>query len=207
LGSLSLLTLQQLGYWRDSETLWTRALAVTHGDVRVEKQLANAFVGMGDGDRALPHLIHIAQIDPQDTTVHVNLGACYAAQGRSQEAAQEFEKVVELTEHKNLSSDDRKFRASALLNLGFAYTGTGDYSRALANFTAADRFDPQMTDKIAEELQRSVSETPSEASYIKLALLLRAKGEVQQAVSVLQNAINNNPDSLNSRTLSDLLSR
>lgn len=205
LGALSVLTIEQVGYWRDSETIWTRALAVTHGDLQVEKQLANALVVMGDGDKALPHLEHIAQIEPQDTTIHVNLGACYAAQGRSQEAAQEFERVVELTEHKNLTADDRKFRTSALLNLGFAYTRTGDYSRALADFTAADHFDPQMTSNVAQELQHTVSESPSQAGYIKLALLLRAQGNVKQAVSVLQDAIANSPDDLTSRILSDLL--
>lgn len=206
LGALSVLTIEQVGYWRDSETIWTRALAVTHGDLQVEKQLANALVVMGDGDKALPHLEHIAQIEPQDTTIHVNLGACYAAQGRSEEAAQEFEKVVQLTEHKDLTSDDRKFRTSALLNLGFAYTRTGDYPRALADFTAANHFDPQMTNNIAEELERTVSDTPSEAGYIKLALLLRAKGNLKAAMSVLQNAINYKPDDLTGRTLSDLLS-
>lgn len=207
LGALSLLTLQQVGYWRDSETIWTRALEVTHGDIQVEKQLANALVVTGDGDKALPHLVHIAQADPQDTTIHVNLGACYAAQGRSQEAAQEFEKVVQLTEHKDLTPDIRKFRTSAMLNLGFAYTRTGDYSRALANFTAADHFDPEMTHTVAQQLQSSLSETPSEAGYIKLALLLRAKGEVQEAMSVLQDAINHHSGTVDSSALSDLLSQ
>ena len=112
--------------------------------------------------------------------------------------------MVELTEHRDLTADDRKFRTSALLNLGLAYTHTGDYARALADFTAADHFDPQMTSNIAQELQRTVSESPSEAGYIKLALLLRAQGNVQQAQSVLQDAINNSPDDLTNRTLSEL---
>lgn len=203
--AICFLTSQQLEYWHDSETIWTHALQTTHGDLLVEKQLANALVTLGETDKALPHLIHIAQVDPNDTTTHVNLGACYAAQERIDEATDEFEKVIQLTNHKELSLDDRKFRTSAFLNLGFAYSRSKDYPNALVNFQAASQFDSPMVDQMISDFERAVSTQPAESLYLRLSLLLQARGKDNEAISVLEEQIKLHPDSVESRALLNYL--
>jgi tetratricopeptide (TPR) repeat protein len=203
--AICFLTFQQLEYWRDSETIWTRALQITHGDLLVEKQLANALVMLGETDKALPHLIHIAQVDPKDTTTHANLGACYAAQDRIEDATDEFQKVIQLTNHKELSLDDRKFRTSAFLNLGFAYSRSKDYPNALVNFQEASQFDASMVDQMISDFERDVSTQPTESLYLKLSLLLQARGKDNEATSVLEQQIKLYPDSADSRALLNYL--
>jgi len=203
--AICFLTFQQLEYWHDSETIWTHALQITHGDLLVEKQLANALVTLGHTDKALPHLIHIAQVDPKDTTTHVNLGACYAAQDRIEDATDEFEKVIQLTNHKELSLDDRKFRTSAFLNLGFAYSRSKDYPKALVNFQGAGQFDAPMVDQMISDFERAVSSEPTESLYLKISLLLQARGKDNEATSLLEEQIKLHPDSADSRALLNYL--
>ena len=205
LGALCWLTFQQLGYWQNSATIWSHALQITNGNLQVEKQLANAFVSMGDTEQALPHLVNITRRDPQDITSHVNLGSCYAAQGKIEEGTKEFEKVVQLTDHKDLSADERKFRTSAFLNLGFAYIRSKDYPKALTNFQGANQFDPPMVDQMIEGFERTVAAEPTEGSYLNLSLLLRAKGKHSQASSILEDAIQDNPGYEDSRDLLNYL--
>ena len=200
-----LITLQQLSYWQNSGTIWSEALRITNGNLQVEKQLANAFITSSEADQAVPHLINIARLDPEDITTHVNLGACYASQGRIQEATQEFAKVVQLTDHDGLGPDARKFRTSAFLNLGFAYTRSKDYPKALINFRGASDFDASMVDKIIADFERSVSNTPPEHSYLTLSLLLRARGRDAQATSILEDAVKDNPEYVNCRDLLNYL--
>ena len=198
---LSMITYRQIGYWQNSATIWSEALRITDGNLQVEKQLANALVMSRETDQALPHLINIARLDPTDTTTHVNLGAGYAAQGRIQDATREFERVVQLTDHPDLSNDDRKFRTSAFLNLGLAYLRSRDYPKALVNFRGASKFDAPMVDKLTAEFTRSISTAPSEGTYLTVALLLRARGKDSEATGTLEDAIKVNPEYLDSRDL------
>jgi len=205
LASVYLLTFQQLGYWQNSAAIWSHAFQITNGSLVVEKQLANALVMSRDTEKALPHLINIANRDPKDITTHANLGACYASQGMIPEAAQQFEQVIQLTNHKDLSSDDRKYRTSAFLNLGFAYARSKDYPKALTSFREAGEFDPSMVDQLIADFERSLSAEASESMYLKLSLLLQARGKNSQAISVLQQVINANPDYVDSRDLLNYL--
>jgi hypothetical protein len=205
LAAISLLSLQQIGYWQNSTTLWSQALRITDGNLQVEKQLANALVMSRDTEHALPHLINIVRLDPKDTTAHVNLGACFAAQGRIAEATTEFARVVQLTDHKDLGPDDRKFRTSAFLNLGFAYVRSRDYPNALLNLRGASDFDPPMVDKMITDFESSVATRPSEGSYLTLSLLLRARGKDAQATSILEDAVKGNSEYVNCKDLLDYL--
>lgn len=203
--AIYLLSVQQLGYWQNGATIWTHAFQITNGNLLVEKQLANALVMSGETEQALPHLINISRVDPKDITTHANLGACYAAEERISEAAQEFEQVIWLTDHKDLTSDDRKYRTSALLNLGFAYARSKDYPKALASFQGASEFDPSIVDQTIATFERTLSTGASEGVYLKLSLLLEARGKDNQAISILEEAIKVNPDYLDSHELLNYL--
>jgi Tfp pilus assembly protein PilF len=199
------LTSQQLGYWQNSVTIWSRTLEITNGDLQVEKQLANALVTAGETQQVLPHLINITRRDPNDTTDHANLGACYAALGQTEDAMQEFQKVVQLTDHSDLSPDDRKVRSSAFLNLGFAYAHSKDYRTALTNFQGATASDSSMVDQLIAKFEGDIAAAANERSYLNLSLLLRAEGKDSQASSLLEDAIHANPDYVNSRDLLNYL--
>jgi protein O-mannosyl-transferase len=203
--SICLLTSQQLTYWKNSATIWSHALKITNGSLLVEKQLANALVMSRETEQALPHLIHISKLDPNDIVIHVNLGACYAAQGRIPDASQEFEQVIRLTDHKTFSADDRKYRTSAFLNLGFAYTQLRDFPKALLNFQGASDFDASVVDRIIADFERSVSTDAAEGAYLKLSLLLQSRGKYSEARSVLKELVKANPDYTDSKELLDYL--
>lgn len=203
--AICLLTRQQLGYWKNSETIWLHALEITKGNLLVEKQLTNALVMSRETEQALPHLIHISMVDPTDVVTHVNLGASYAAQGDLPEATQEFEDVIRLTDHEQFSTDARKYRTSAFLNLGFAYAQLKDYPKALADFKGAIEFDAAMVDQVIADFERSISASSSEGSCLKLSLLLQARGKYKEARSVLEDQLRINPDYLDSKNLLNYL--
>jgi hypothetical protein len=206
LGTLSILAYHQLSYWKTSRDLWSHALIVMNGNVDVEKELTNLLVMEQDTAEALPHLLRIAKLDPADPTTHGNLGASYEAQGRIQEATEEFETVVRLTDRGNLNPEDRWARVSALLNLGLTSTMLKDYPHAITEFQSANRSDTEFISKTAENIRSSLAEAPSEPAYVRLSLLLQAMGKDQEASTLLQNAISENPDYSNARAVMEFLS-
>ena len=60
---LGTMTYMQTGYWRDSETLWTRALAVTKDNFTAHSNLANTLAAKGRIDEAILHAIHILLLE------------------------------------------------------------------------------------------------------------------------------------------------
>ena len=201
LSVLWLLTFRQIGYWQDSVTIWSHTLQVTGENLHSEKQLANAMIRQGEAVQALPYLLNLAKLAPDDVWTHANIGASYASQRRIKDATDEFETVVRLTDRENLNSMDRVFRSSALLNVGFANLVFRDYSKALMNFQAANQSDPTTIDRTIEAFNRSLTASPTEGDYLRLSLLLRAKGEANQASLLLHQALTSNPNYANAREL------
>lgn len=196
----------QLDYWQDSVSVWSHAAQVTPVNALAEKQLASALVVRGDDEQAMPHLLNEARFNPNDIPTHVDMGVYYASHRRLEEAREEFEKVVKLTDHAPLDAEEQRFRASSLLDLGFAYALLKDYPRALISFQRADQANSAMVDKTLDAVVRSVTQSPSEEGYIKLSLLLRAKGKDRESSSILEDAIKANPDSADTRDVLNYLS-
>jgi len=201
LAVLSVLTLRQLTYWQDSVTLWSHAFEVTHGDLQVEKQLANAMVRENQTGSVAPHLMNIERLDPNDVSTHVNLGSSYRSAGKLEEAVREFQTALQLTEHRDLTVQDRRFRSVALFNLGSTYISLKDYPDALLSFQNLNRFEPSTVDQMIETFQNSVANAPSERGYENLALLFDSKGELGEASSLLQGIIEENPGLSETRAL------
>jgi len=205
LALLSFLSFQEMGYWENSVTIWSRALQVMPGNVHIEEQLANALAQRGDAEAAMPHLLNIEKLDPEDAPTHANLGSCYAMRGEMQDAIREFEIVITLTNHADLSPPDRLSRSSAQLNLGFAYAESKEFAMALKSLQGADQTNPAFIDSTMEAVGRNLAASPSDLGFLRLGLLLRAKGNEQDASSILERAIAKNPDYVNSRELLDFL--
>ena len=62
LGGLTALTWVQVGYWRDSTTLWEHALAVTEDNDRAHEHLSQCYRKLGRLDEADRHLAEAARI-------------------------------------------------------------------------------------------------------------------------------------------------
>jgi tetratricopeptide (TPR) repeat protein len=205
LATLAFVTFKQIGYWENSVTIWSRTLQLTTDNLPAERQLATALVANNDIQGALPHFIAAARLDPGNITAIVNIGAYYAAQGRLQEASQEFETAIKSIDHRNLSEKDEEYRASAFLNLGFVYALSHEFPKALVNLENVTQSNSAMVDQTVQTLERSLANAPSQRDYLKLSLLLRAKGKEREAVSVLQDAIKSRPDYLDARELLNYL--
>ena len=86
----------QTRYWRDSVSLWTRALACTSGNYLAHNKLGIALAEQGKLDAAIPHFERALQLDPNALEVHNNLGITLARQGKLEAAIPHFERALQL---------------------------------------------------------------------------------------------------------------
>ena len=84
----------QIGYWRDSATLASRALAVTENNATAHVLLANALVDESQFDAAIAHLEEATRIDPLSPQAWHNLGFAYAQAGRIDDAIAAYRQAI-----------------------------------------------------------------------------------------------------------------
>jgi Tfp pilus assembly protein PilF len=87
----------QTSYWRDSEQLWSHALACTTDNSIVEENLGQALYQHGKIDEALFHLDRALRIAPNDAVAHAALGAILLGIPQQQkEAIAHLERSLEI---------------------------------------------------------------------------------------------------------------
>ncbi len=84
----------QAGFWRDSETLYRRALAVTGPNSLVEYDLGNVLAALGQHAEAIEHYRRALAIDPADSSPRFNLGNSLLRLERYPEAAEAFRQIT-----------------------------------------------------------------------------------------------------------------
>ena len=97
--ALALTARAQVSYWRDSELLWSHAIAVTKNNGFAHASLADLLLRRGRLDEAIFHCQEALKIDPRDADAHNNLGLALLQKGRESEAAAEFRKSLEIDPH------------------------------------------------------------------------------------------------------------
>ena len=200
LGAVSFVAFQQLACWKNTQAIWSNALKVTGGDLQVEKKFGIGMFLLDDPEEALPHLVNAAKMSPEDPLVDADLGMCLLHGGRNQEAIHEFERAIKLVDAEP-NPGDMEFRSAALLDLGIAYTVSRDYAKALASFREAKQADPTGLDDSMQRIQHSISAGASEIDFLTLSLLLRAKGQGEEASLLLRDVAKTKPQYTNVQEL------
>lgn len=162
----------QTSYWRDSEALWRRALAVTSDNSVAHCGLGATLAARGALDEAIAQDNQALEINPAYALAHNNLGAALLQKGNLDGAVTHHRQAVQL------SPDSAEFHH----NFGLALSKNGHNEEALAQFRAAVNLQPDYVQARKD-----------------LGLALFANGNVDEAVAQYQAALNLNPDDADTR--------
>lgn len=156
----------QVGYWKDSATLFRRAIEVTDGNYVAHDALGITLAGQGDMAGAIRHFTEAVRARPADPESLTDLGLALAGTGRADEARRAYERAIAASPgfaraHYNLgvllqkqgrtqaAADEYAAvlsadpdHADAHNNLGVALQQLGRREEALGHFRRAVQIDP-----------------------------------------------------------------
>jgi tetratricopeptide (TPR) repeat protein len=135
-----LVTEYQLAFWRDSEALFRRAIAVTRNNDVALINLGVALDVQFRFDEALGIYQQAEQLDSKRYQVHANLGNILDKLGRPAESLAEYREAVRL-----LPGDAPLHNAT-----GSELVALGQYDAAFKEFAEAERLDPNYAQPHAE---------------------------------------------------------
>jgi len=126
------MTRQQIGYWKDDETLFRHALEVTENNYVAYNNLGVTLEKKGQTDAAIRQYQEAIHVKPDDVEAYLNLGGILGANGQTDAAIHQFQEAV------RLAPDD----ALAHYNLGTALGVKGRIDEAIRQFQEAIRLKP-----------------------------------------------------------------
>ncbi len=167
---LLICTRVQVRYWRDSLTLFGRAIAVTKNNCIMYNNYGHILCEQGRFDEALEKFNEALRIDPHHPLTHYNIGVAKLKQGKYGQAINSF--TTALWNKPNW--------AIAYYYLGSAYGGQGKYELAIQNFNKAIALKPNHSD-----------------SFDGWGMALKQQGKIDEAVKKWKKAIEINPNHFN----------
>jgi tetratricopeptide (TPR) repeat protein len=195
--ALGSLTHRQIGYWRDSEAMWLRGLAVTDNNFVAHDDLAIFLSQRGRLEEAVPHMRAALVIRPDDPLAALSLGAYDHAHGDLPGAIEHYKYVA-------LHSMDPDLRSNAYANLGSAYRQQGLTADAKHCFEESLRLVPnrpiaivglglialQDRDSAAavQQFSQAMSIEPTAVGYLLLARALNQSGRTADAEAARRSA-------------------
>jgi protein O-mannosyl-transferase len=171
----------QTSYWRNSEALWTHALAVTSDNDVAHNNLGYLCNDRGELDKAISHFESAARIrsakrDPHyhlaSAFVQMNLGDALARKGRSDEAMVHYDEAITL----------QPDYADAYYNRGTVLLAKGRIDEAIADLAKALEMHPYDAD-----------------AHTSLGNALLQKGSLREAIAHYETALTLAPQDPHSR--------
>jgi tetratricopeptide (TPR) repeat protein len=191
----------QAGYWKDSVTLYTRALAVTEGNWLAMNNLGVARLERGETGEALSWFRRSLSLWPSDPQAWNNLGAALDREGKTGEALDAYREAVRLAPGLE----------TGWANLGAAARKAGALPESEAALREAVRLDPgdgnawcnlgltlARQERFAEAVEacrRGVAESPEDGAVAyNLALVHSRAGDLVRAEEWYRAAVRILPD-------------
>jgi tetratricopeptide (TPR) repeat protein len=137
IAALAARAFNQVSYWRNSETLWRHALAVTSGNDVAHNNLGYLCADRGDLDEAIQHFQAAAAIRLTKRETHYNTGSAFiqmnladafARKGQSDEAIRHYDEAISLQPY---YADAYYNRGNVLLTMGRTEEAIADLEKAL----------------------------------------------------------------------------
>ena len=167
------LTRAQVGYWRNSETVFRRALAVTQNNHLAEHNLGNYLMDFPDRlPEAIGHLEASLRILPDSAREHTDLGIALTRVNRLPEAIAQYQEAVRLAPYSAIPHN----------NLGNTLATGGRLPEAVAEYQTALRLDPDFAE-----------------AHNNLGSALMKLGRLSEAVAQIQAALALDPDYVEAR--------
>jgi tetratricopeptide (TPR) repeat protein len=171
----------QTSYWRDSEALWTHALAVTSDNDIAHNNLGYLCADRGELDKAISHFESAARIrsgkrDPHydlaSAFVQMNVADALAKKGRSDDAMVHYEEAIRLQPN----------YADAYYNRGSLLFAKGRIDEAIADWETVLEMHPNDAD-----------------AHTSLGNALLQKGSLREAIAHYVTALGLAPEDPHSR--------
>ena len=191
---------EQVGHWRDTETLFRHAIRVTEGNFVAHTNLGAALASQGRTGEAIPHFEEALRINPPDVNAHNNLGVIRDDRGDAEGAIRHFREAI------RWNPGD----ARAYANLGYTLARTGALEEAVVNYKKAlDRKpdDPRThvnlsaaleglgrSGEAVAHLEEAVRIAPGDSdALVELGVALARQGRVEDAVRRYREALRLRP--------------
>jgi tetratricopeptide (TPR) repeat protein len=170
LSALIAVSRNQVGYWKNSITLFQHTLDVTKNNYIAHNNLGHRLLELGKTDEALRHFAKSIEINSEFEIAYLNLGLVLSKQGKFDQAIKHYSKALQIKPnytdaHNNLGNAwyrlgkaDKAYvhyleaikinpaYAEAYNNLGAASIQLGDLKRAVFFFRKALKINPEFVD-------------------------------------------------------------
>jgi tetratricopeptide (TPR) repeat protein len=196
--ALAVVSHRQLGYWKNSETLFRHALAVTVNNGIAENNLGSALMERGEANTALPHFQAAVRYTPDLGNAHYNLAVALHRQNQLAPAAEQYRLAIAL-------AASPAEAAQAHNNLGVIFLQSNSLDAAKAEFDQAIALNPaelnsylgrgQMElqlgwmDGAIADFEFVSKRVASPVALYWLGRAEEAKGEIEKAKAAYQAAV------------------
>ena len=165
--ALMVTTWVQVGYWRNSVSLFEHTLEVTEKNYLAHMNLGSALVAAGRLQEAEVQFSKVLEIIPNHERTHYNLGVALALQGKTNDAIVHYSEALRLNPN----------QADTHNNLGAALADLGKVQEAIDHYIQAVRINPN-----------------HDKAQFNLGLLLANQGRHEEAIVHYSYAIRIKPD-------------
>jgi tetratricopeptide (TPR) repeat protein len=157
----------QIGYWRNSITLFEHVLKINPNNAVAHVKLGEVYANKGFPHEAIRHYNETLRIDPDNASVHNNLGLIMAEQGMTDKAIDHYYEALRINPGLE----------GVHLNMGAALMAKGLINKAIGHFN--------------EELKLN----PNDAqTHNNLGIALHKLGHTEEAIRHFTLALQNDPD-------------
>ena len=196
LGAMSFV---QVGYWRDTFSLFAHCVAVTPDNFVARSYRGLGFAEKGDNESAVRDVEAALRLEPNEIRTLYNLAGMRVKQGRIDEAVEYYNRILEL------NPGD----ASTYITLAAMESNKENLERAMEFYREGLKYHPEngdlhgklgamllqtgQVDEAIKELEAAVKVKADSATYEILGMAMLTKGDVDKATRYFNRAIKIDP--------------